>query len=135
MSRRQLPHTADTGVEAEAPNLPRLIVELALAMFESMGETVAEPVEEVTVVVESETIEDLIVDVLSEWLFIAETRELHFTSFDVESLDGSNIRMHGSAVPLSLVEMTGPSIKAVTYHGLVVGEEGGQWHGRVYFDV
>jgi SHS2 domain-containing protein len=31
-------------------------------------------------------------------------------------------------VPLGIV-------KAATYHGLVIEERAGAWHGRVYFDV
>ncbi len=131
-----LPHTADTGIEATAPGLTGLIAELASGMFELMA--VVDPCPDSTVLattVSASTDEDLVVDCLSEILFLSETEDLHFCRFDVEEAGEStvDVRMHG--VPTPEIEATGPPIKAVTYHQLEVAEREDGWYGRVYFDV
>lgn len=138
MTHRILSHTADTGVEASAANFPDLIVELASGMFESMG-TVMPGVTgervEIAVEVTGPSAEDIVIAALSELLYESEVGDVFFCDFCAKAsgADGMNVEARG--VPLSQVEPTGPPIKAVTYHDLLVEQTDDTWRGRVYFDV
>lgn len=135
MPHRVLSHTADTGIEATAATLPGLIDELASGMFGLMAELGATAAEQWTrTTVSSGSISELVVDVLSELLWLSETRDLIFCTFEA-SVDGLAATIDAGGVPLEQVTVTGPPIKAVTYHGLAVEHRGAEWYGRVYFDV
>lgn len=136
MSRTPLSHTADTGIEATASSLTGLIRELALGMFELMA--VIEPCQDeiaLGTIVTAGTNEDLVVDCLSELLFLSETEDVHFCRFEVEESGESTVQMRMAGVPTSGVELTGPPIKAVTYHDMEIAERDDGWYGRIYFDV
>jgi SHS2 domain-containing protein len=137
MSYRVLSHTADTGIEATGDSLSSLVTELATGMF-SLVATI-EPsaaVRWAQVRVESATPEDLVVDTLSELVYLSEIEDLVFCAFRVDSSPGAlAITVEAGGVPVAAVEPSGPPIKAVTYHRLVVEEREDGWYGRVYFDV
>ncbi len=124
-------------MEAEAGSLAALLEELAAGMFELMAEVDAEDAGRwLEVAVESATVEDLVVDSLSELLYRSEVEDLVFCSFRAETSPerlAATIRAGG--VPAKEAEEMGPPIKAVTYHDLHVEERGDGWYGRVYFDV
>ena len=72
MTYRVLSHTADTGIEASAPTLSALISALATGMFRVMA--AVDPCSSdrtVSVKVQANTVEDLVVNVLAEWLYRA----------------------------------------------------------------
>ena len=138
MSHRILSHTADTGVEANAPGLATLVVELAAGMFESMGSP--RPGgdgkgTEIEVEVSASTLEDLVVDALSELLYESEVENLFLFDFSAEPMGEFAVKIRARGVPFARVETTGPPIKAVTYHDLKVVEGPDSCRGRVYFDV
>ncbi|HEX7100415.1 MAG TPA: archease [Acidimicrobiia bacterium] len=138
MAHRVLSHTADAGIEVTAASLPALFDELLSATFELMAPNRSGADAETTRTIEvtAETLEDLVVDTLSEFLFIAETEDQHFCWFrsevDVEALAA---RVEAGSLPLRRDQAAGATIKAVTYHGLVVEQRDGEWFARVYFDV
>lgn len=131
-----LDHTADTGVEAAGDTLAQLTAHLATGMFELMA-TVDCPAAGtmVTTDVEASTREDLVVDTLSELLYLSETEDLHLCRFEVSGAGEDSLHVRAVGVPIAGVEPTGPSIKAVTYHQLEITETPDGWTGRVYFDV
>lgn len=137
MSYRVLPHTADTGIEGTAETLDELIAVMAQGMFELVGRCKASsPRRWLTLTVDAETVEDLLVDTLSELLFLSETEELHFCDFRVRVEPGEQTAtVEVGGVPVDALEASGPPIKAVTYHDLVVAPRKGSWYGRVYLDV
>lgn len=137
MAHRVLSHTADTGIEATADSVTDLLHDLAEGMFRLMAEVEPSAAEQwIEMKVESSTLEDLVVDLLSELIYRSEVEDLIFCAFTVDmEPDGLAAGMEAGGVPVSSVEQTGPAIKAVTYHRLVIEERDGQWFGRVYFDV
>lgn len=132
-----LSHTADTGVEATARSLPALLQELLRAMFGSMADIERlSPHRWIDAAVEAATPPDLVVDTLSEALYWSEVEDLLLCDFAVEEGSGGrSVELRMGGVPMKEAEPTGPPIKAVTYHGLVVEERADGWYGRVYFDV
>lgn len=137
MSHRDLSHTADTGIEANADTLAGLIGELSEAMSEVIAPLEPERAErETEFQVAAETVEDLVVDALSELIYRMEADDLLFCAFSVEaSIDPPQARVTAKGVPMATVEPWGPAIKAVTYHGLIVERRADGWYGRVYLDV
>ena len=131
-----LSHTADTGIEATADTFPELLRELAAGMFGLMGRPdPCAPDRLVEAVVESASHEELVVDLLSELLYHAEVEDLFLCSFEVEATGPAGVRVRATGVANAGVELTGPPIKAVTYHDVMVSETDEGWYGRVYFDV
>jgi SHS2 domain-containing protein len=136
MPHRVLDHTADTGIEATAGSVAELLHELAAGMFALMSSLEAGQAKEwVTVQVESPTLSDLVFDALSELLYQAEVEDLVLCDFRVAMEGDGAVTISAGGVPIVAAEATGPPIKAVTYHDLVIEERDGGWYGRVYFDV
>lgn len=136
MPHNTLSHTADTGIEATAPTRSVLIEELATGMFELMAAVDPCPAgTEVDVTVTASAVDDLVVDSLSELLYIAETEDLHLCRFEVTEAGDTTVRIRASGTPVTGIDATGPQIKAVTYHQLAVSEGDDGWYARVYFDV
>lgn len=136
MPHTPLSHTADTGVEAIAATFPDLVAELAVGMFEVMAPVEPCPsARELTTTISAKSREEMVVDCLSELLYLAETEDLHFCGFDIEESGASSVVMRARGVPITAVELTGPTVKAVTYHLLEVSRARDGWYGRVYFDV
>lgn len=136
MPHSTLNHTADTGLEASADSLPRLIEELALGMFELMAAMEPCPGEAIVeAVVEATSNEDLVVDTLSELLYLSETEGVHLCRFEAALSGDLAVEIQATGVPSGDVELTGPPIKAVTYHQLQVSETDEGWSATVYFDV
>lgn len=131
-----LSHTADTGIEARAGTLADLIADLATGMFALMAE--ADPrsaAHEIELEVGGPTPEDLVVEVLSDLLYESEVEDILLCDFDVDPVGERRVKVRARGMPLTEVEITGPPIKAVTYHDITVKETDGDWYARVYFDV
>lgn len=131
-----LSHTADTGIEATADTFAELLRDLAAGMFGLMGRPdPCAPGRHVEAAVESTSREELVVDVLSELLYHSEVEDLFLCSFEVEATGPAGVQVRATGVANAGVELTGPPIKAVTYHDVTVLETDEGWYGRVYFDV
>jgi SHS2 domain-containing protein len=136
MPRKTLDHTADTGLEASADGLAEVIEELAIGMFELMASVDSCPEgHRVEAVVEATSAEDLVVDTLSELLYLSETEGRHLCRVEVELTGDNAVRVEAWGVPTEDVELTGPPIKAVTYHQLEVSATDTGWTATAYFDV
>lgn len=131
-----LSHTADTGIEANAPSHAELIDELATGMFALMADVdPCPPADRIEVETSASTREDMLVEILSELLYESEVRDVMPCGFTTTLLGPKHARITAGGVPLSDVEAIGPPIKAVTYHDVIVEERADHWFGRVYFDV
>jgi SHS2 domain-containing protein len=131
-----LDHTADTGIEARASSLPDLIEDLATGMFELMARVDPCPKDDsIDIEVTAPTEEDLVIEVLSELLYESEVEDLILCGFEAKMKTSHHVEVTARGIPTSDVELSGPPIKAVTYHDLTVEQSDGIWFGRVYFDV
>lgn len=131
-----LDHTADTGIEASAGSLEELVEQLAIGMFELMADMGRRSSQRsIQFDVTAESNEDLIYEALSELLYHSEIEDVLFRDFTVEVIGERALRITAHGIPSEEVKSSGPPIKAVTYHGLVVTETRDGWNGRVYFDV
>lgn len=131
-----LDHTADTGIEATAGSLPDLVEALAMGMFELMADMgTCSSTASAELAVSADTDEDLVYEALSELLYTSDVEDLLFCDFEIEVSDERSLRIEARGIPSKEAEVTGPPIKAVTYHDIEVTENEDGWHGRVYFDV
>lgn len=124
-------HTADVGLRVWAPNLEELFAEAAVALIATMGAAEGDPVTQ-RVEVESTDVEGLLVDWLSEVLYLFEAKEIVPMKVSVGidrehwSLDAT---IHG--VRVMRFHQQGPAVKAITFHALEVSET----ELKVYLDV
>lgn len=155
---RFLDHTADVGIEVEAPSLQRLLEGAAEGMTRLiLGD--ARPLEEEERIVEAEGSDAalLLRNLLRELLFQHEARGFALARCRIEDLilpesEGEGAGGDGrsqSREPLYRVRCRavgggdpGPpdrELKGVTLHGLVAerreGDGGARWFARVIFDV
>lgn len=143
MPYRPLDHTADIGVELEAPSREALFEEALQAFTDAV--TVLETVEPAAgrrIELAAETPEDLLVLFLEELLYLFEVDGLLFRRAHVEITE---ITEAGEGLSLAAVlegEPYEPAkhpikvlVKGVTYHRLAAEPRGGGWYGRVIFDI
>lgn len=156
MSHRFFDHTADVGVDIEAPDRDGLFTEAlhaftdTLTPFEGLGSgggSGAERAVEWEIDLEAESLDELLMLWLEELLFLFEVDALLFSGAEVrvEGVEGREgqgeegpWRLHAVAHgevydperhPLKVL------IKGVTYHELAVEELSEGWRARVIFDI
>jgi len=140
-SYEYLPHPADVRFRAYGATLEEVFEQAAHAMFGVIIHTsTLEPKRSVDIKLESEGLENLLYDYLSELLYLFEVEEIVFGQFRVDSIekaDGSYI-LHGQASGENLdLERHSfeTEVKAVTYHLLKVTKEKGGYSAHVIVDT
>ena len=89
-----------------------------------------------TIVLESDSLEELMVAWLGELLYLFDARGLLFRKFHVGEVGRFGLRAtaHGELFQPGR-HVLKREIKAVTYHQLKVEKKGGKWQGRIIFDI
>jgi SHS2 domain-containing protein len=130
-----LSHTADTGIVTRADTLADVIANAAFAMFDLVYDTAAVIADRtVDFTARAENAPDLLVEVLTELLYLSETEDVAFSGFDVRA-DVRRAVVRAVGFSTEDVELRGPPIKAVTYHDLRCEPTGDLWEAQVIFDV
>lgn len=136
-----LPHPADARFIAHGTTLEETFEQAAYAMFGVIIQTDAlKPERSVDIELESEGLENLLYDYLSELLYLFEVEEIVFGRFRVYSIGkaGSRYMLKGSASGESLDTERhefGTEVKAVTYHQLKIEKEDGEYSAHVIVDT
>ncbi len=132
---RLLDHTADVGLELDAPDLATLFLRAAHGAEALVGPTTpaSAPAEIVTIRLQADDAALLLAEWLRELLFLRQVRGLSFrqAQFDELTAHGLSARVQFAPAPGDAVR----EIKGVTYHGLEAMQDGDSWHARVIFDV
>lgn len=129
---KEIEHTADWQLHVWAEDLPGLLEQAALGMFElaqvRLGDT-----QRFTEEFELEFFdrESLLVDFLSELLYYAEEQNLAFDGYQLE-IQEHKLRARVNGAP---IEFQAKEIKAVTYHCLDVRKTDHGFEVRIVFDV
>ena len=127
-------HPADVQLHVVAENRVELFEAAAMGMMEFLfGPDVlrAEPEQWVPVMVESSDVETLLIDWLSELLFIASTNYSAVVKVRVEESESYRVRAQAGLRKA----IASDDIKAVTHHELSVQEGPEGWEAVVTFDV
>jgi len=130
-------HTADVGIKAYGANVSEAFEHAAKGMFDIITDkSEIENTGQYEIILEAPDLEQLLVDWLSELLFLNSANNLVFGFFKVE-LDEKkkqlNARVFGEKFNLSKHKI-GSEIKAVTYHMLEVRKKK-PYYVQVLFDI
>ena len=130
-------HTADIGVIVYGENLK--------ALFENAGEAFFRLITDVRKVryrvekrieIGGETLDRLMVDWLSELLYLHDVENLLFRGFKVESVGEGGLKAVVKGEPFQQgVHVIKTEVKAVTYHRMEVRQENGRWRVQITFDL
>ncbi len=130
---------ADIAFEAYGSTVEELFESSALALFEAMVKLETVEAKETEVIkLESDKVEDLLFDWLSELVYLKDAKSILFSDFKLKIEDKQKYFLSGEA----LGEKINPSkhhlkvdVKAVTYHMLEVKQEQGRWTAQVILDI
>jgi SHS2 domain-containing protein len=129
LTYRWVEHTAELGLEVEAPSKELVFVESMHALAELLEGSPAEG-EAREVWLEAPDSPALLVAWLEELLFLADT--VGFVPEEAE-IDLDEMKLH--AVVRGRRTEARPLVKAVTYHGLQLEPAGDGWRATVVLDV
>ena len=132
-------HTADVGIRAYGADLNEAFENAARGMFDIISDVdIIEAIGEYDITLSSKDVEQLLVDWLSELLFILTVKQVLFSRFEIniEEKDGQ-WRMEAKALGEDYDPKKHPyhtEIKAVTHHMLEIKEDNG-YSIRILFDI
>jgi SHS2 domain-containing protein len=137
---RPLEHTADVGLEVEAPTLDELFADAAAGLCDTVTErSRVEPRQRRETRLAAAALDLLLVEWLEELLF---RLDAHRELYAEHHLTVSRAEGGWSLAAVSRGEAFDPSrhplkvqVKAVTYHELEVVRAGSGWRARVLFDI
>jgi len=134
---RLLDHTADTGMEIEADDLPQLFALAAEALFAQIADIGGTRVERTDALsVSGIDWPDLMFNWLRELLYLWTGGQRLVFDVCIRRLVPHSIRAGVRSVAFDpSVDRIDQEIKAVTYHQLRVDPAGDGWRARVFFDV
>jgi SHS2 domain-containing protein len=134
---RILEHTADVGFEAFGVTREEALVNAARALFHLIVELdEIDPHKEVSVQVRGPDPESVLVNWLSELLFLHDAEGWLFRDFEIQNLQDNSLgalargeKFQPSRHQLKLL------VKAVTYHQLALEKTSEGWRAQVYVDI
>jgi SHS2 domain-containing protein len=132
-----LSHTADTGIDVHADTYEELLEWAAGGMFSLMYDigSLAEQ-RSVVVAAQAASRDELLVDVLSDLLYLSYSQDLIPCRFQTREASATDARLLVGVADLDPDLLHGSPIKAVTYHDLFVArQEDDSWRARIVFDV
>jgi SHS2 domain-containing protein len=134
---RTFEHTADIGIEIFGATPEELFENAAWGFLDTLTDASRVAGGESRIVtVRSANREELLVRWLSELLYLFATERRLFSRIRILNLSDSFLeaRMEGEARDPDR-HLIRHDIKAVTYHLVSIRNEGGEWKGRVIFDL
>jgi SHS2 domain-containing protein len=130
-------HTADLGLRIRAGSLDDLFADAGRALFSVIVANfdAVEPVQELPLEIEGSRLDDLLFDWLAELLYTFDTRRVLLSDFRVRVRD-ERLEATASGEPFDpeLHELD-MEVKAITYHGLKVEQDGDGWLAEVIVDL
>jgi len=132
-----LDHTADIGIIVYGEDLKALFENAGKAFFHLITDLrkVRHRTER-KIVVKGESLDRLIVDWLSELLYLHDVENLLFKEFEVESVGEDGLKAIAKGEPFQEgVHAIKTEVKAVTYHQLEVRKKNGGWRAQVILDL
>ena len=130
--------TADVAFEAFGSSVEEAFENSALALFDVICDltTVSER-EKFKIRVENKDIENLLVDFLSELLYLRDAKKVLLKSFEIsiKKNDAYVLDAVCSGEKFNKQHELRTEVKAVTYHMLEVKKENNNWKTRVVLDI
>ncbi len=134
---RVLEHTADIGFEAWGATREEVFANAARALFNTIVDLSAiAPRQEVTIEVTASDPPNLLVNWLSEILYLHDAEGWLFCAFTVRKLDDHSLSALARGEKFdSARHRINLQVKAITYHQLKLEQVGGAWRAQVYVDI
>jgi SHS2 domain-containing protein len=132
-----LDHTADIGIIVHGENLKTLFENAGEAFFHLITDLrkVKRRVER-RVNIEGESLDRLMVDWLSQLLYLHDVENLLFKGFKVDSVGEDGLKATVKGEPFQEgVHVIKTEVKAVTYHQIEVRQENGGWRAQIILDL
>ena len=132
-----LDHTADIGLIVYGDDLRTLFENAGEAFFHLITDLkkVRRRVER-RISIGGESLDRLMVDWLSELLYLHDVEHLLFKGFKVESVGEDGLRAIVKGEPFQEgMHVIKTGVKAVTYHQIEVRQEKEGWRARIIFDL
>lgn len=134
---RILEHTADIGFETLGPTRDEVFANAGRALFHIIVDATSVGAREgVEVLARGTSPSELLVNWLSELLFLQDAEGWLFRDFEIISLTDNSIQA------VARGEKFDPArhqikllVKAITYHQLVLEKNAGGWRAQVYVDI
>ena len=130
-------HTGDLGIIVYGGNLKELFFNAGRAFFSLITNlNRIRSTFEHTIILKGENLDELMVTWLGELLYLFDAKGMLFRKFDIEevSKDGLKATVRGESFQPER-HVLKREIKAVTYHQVKVEKKGGNWEGRIIFDL
>lgn len=128
--------TADICIKSYGKTLEEAFENIAFGMFETMVETKKiKPKQSFKFEKESEDLEALVFDWLSELLYIHDSKNVFFCDFKVKIKKEKNYTISANIRGGPLEEKARREVKAVTYHMMEIKEDKGVHSIRVVLDM
>lgn len=130
----EIDHTADWALKVAGSDLPRLFEHAAKGMVALIGGKPErqQPVFEKNIKVQAPDLETLLVDWLTELIYLVEDDHIIFSEIMIESFDDLTLNAHVKGQSGSDIEK---HIKAVTYHNLNIEHNDDGYSTTIVFDV
>jgi SHS2 domain-containing protein len=134
---KTIEHTADIGIEVEAPDREGIFTRSALAMFDLMfGLESIGHAQKRRISVTGDGLDELLIAWLNDLIYVYSVDKIIFGGFSEADL-GEN-RFSAVASGEHIVpgkHRADLEVKAATYHDLSVSRSDGGWIARIIFDV
>ena len=129
-----LEHKADLKIRAFGKDKKELFLNSMIGMFEGARyeEEVKSQKSKVKIRITSLDLPSLLVDFLSEILYLCETKKEVYQKVDFKKFTNNGIE---ATLIGKKLERMGVHIKGVTYHDLDVRQEKGTWQAVILFDI
>jgi len=133
-------HTADVGLKVFGSTLKELFENAARGMFEIISgrkiEASSKELKEIEITKQVENFEELLVDWLSEVLYISNKEEIVFGDFKILELNNDGVSGQAFGEKINPQKTTFQTeIKAVTFHDLKIEESPKGFSCNIIFDV
>ena len=134
---REIEHTADVGLEVDAPTLAALFERAGLATLALMVDLESvEPRDHIALAVAADDVETLLRDWLQTLLVRLQADGFVVSELAVEAVDARSVRGWGAGERIDRARhAVYTEIKGVSYHALAVHETAAGWSARVILDV
>jgi SHS2 domain-containing protein len=130
-----LEHTADVGVRAHGDDLEECFEQAAAGLVEIIGIARPGSGRRVAIELSSDDPGALLVDWLSEILYLHDVHDAVIAEITVDAVSGRELRGSVTLAPRAEAEIEGVQVKAVTYHQLGVRRTAAGWVAQVYLDI
>jgi SHS2 domain-containing protein len=133
---RVLPHTADCIIEAWGPDRPSCLTQALQGLVEEFADGSGAPcAETLPLGAGPGEAEDLLIRLLEDVIYVVDVFSVVPVRFHLAETEDGGVAGDMEVVPLDAARVTGPAPKAVSYHGLSMSCEEGEWRCHALIDV